>query len=209
MSPPGAGRARALAYGALGACVALVVGAFGTWIDQSLTLGSVSLERSLSGTSGGRDGVVVIVLALIAAALVAAGLRGGARALWPPITAGILGLLALATVVADIADIADKRTLSAGWGIWLDLMAALALVALCTLLAFAARAAAAAGPPAAPAAPASAAAMPVGGPAPGQAPAPLPDAPAATVPAGWYGDPSGSYRLRWWDGTAWTDHTSA
>jgi hypothetical protein len=36
-------------------------------------------------------------------------------------------------------------------------------------------------------------------------------APAAvesTVPAGWYADPSGRYELRYWDGTAWTEHVS-
>ncbi|MCS5717932.1 DUF2510 domain-containing protein [Herbiconiux sp. CPCC 205763] len=27
-----------------------------------------------------------------------------------------------------------------------------------------------------------------------------------TTPAGWYADPAGSPQLRWWDGTAWTDH---
>lgn len=44
---------------------------------------------------------------------------------------------------------------------------------------------------------------------PTDAPAPQPGAPADTVPAGWYEDPSGGPRPRWWDGTAWTDHTSA
>jgi putative membrane protein len=33
---------------------------------------------------------------------------------------------------------------------------------------------------------------------------PAPDA----IPAGWYPDPSGRYRSRYWDGTAWTDHTA-
>lgn len=28
----------------------------------------------------------------------------------------------------------------------------------------------------------------------------------APVPAGWYADPAGSPRSRWWDGTQWTDH---
>ena len=28
------------------------------------------------------------------------------------------------------------------------------------------------------------------------------------VPAGWYPDPAGSARSRWWDGTQWTDHFS-
>jgi hypothetical protein len=29
-----------------------------------------------------------------------------------------------------------------------------------------------------------------------------------SVPAGWYTDPSGRYELRYWDGTAWTEHVS-
>ena len=28
------------------------------------------------------------------------------------------------------------------------------------------------------------------------------------APANWYADPSGRARLRWWDGTAWTEHTA-
>jgi hypothetical protein len=28
------------------------------------------------------------------------------------------------------------------------------------------------------------------------------------VPAGWYADPSGRYELRYWDGSAWTEHVS-
>ena len=29
-----------------------------------------------------------------------------------------------------------------------------------------------------------------------------------SVPAGWYADPAGRYELRYWDGTAWTEHVS-
>ncbi|MEA2350192.1 MAG: hypothetical protein QOG86_1133, partial [Thermoleophilaceae bacterium] len=32
--------------------------------------------------------------------------------------------------------------------------------------------------------------------------------PAPTQPAGWYADPSGQARLRYWDGSAWTEHTA-
>jgi Protein of unknown function (DUF2510) len=35
-----------------------------------------------------------------------------------------------------------------------------------------------------------------------------PAAVESTVPAGWYADPSGRYELRYWDGTAWTEHVS-
>jgi uncharacterized RDD family membrane protein YckC len=40
-----------------------------------------------------------------------------------------------------------------------------------------------------------------------QAPPP-PPAPPPAQPAGWYADPSGQARLRYWDGSAWTEHTS-
>jgi len=50
--------------------------------------------------------------------------------------------------------------------------------------------------------------------------APVEEAPAAeeappaaaavepAVPAGWYADPSSRYELRYWDGSAWTEHVS-
>ncbi len=46
--------------------------------------------------------------------------------------------------------------------------------------------------------------------APAQAGLP-PEPPAAQAgpPAGWYPDPQGLARLRYWDGSAWTEHTSA
>ncbi len=51
-------------------------------------------------------------------------------------------------------------------------------------------------------------------PAPQAAPAAQPAQvaqPAQTsqaAPAGWYADPSGRYELRYWDGTAWTEHVA-
>jgi len=32
--------------------------------------------------------------------------------------------------------------------------------------------------------------------------------PAGSTPAGWYDDPAGGQRKRWWDGTAWSEHVS-
>jgi len=43
-------------------------------------------------------------------------------------------------------------------------------------------------------------------PAPAPAYAPAPAAPA--VPSGWYADPAGRFELRYWDGSAWTEHVS-
>ena len=37
---------------------------------------------------------------------------------------------------------------------------------------------------------------------------PPPQAPAGPAP-GWFDDPHGQARLRWWDGQRWTDQTSA
>jgi|SRR5215213_9250577 len=46
----------------------------------------------------------------------------------------------------------------------------------------------------------------------GAAPAGGPTAPAQpatpSVPAGWYHDPAGRFELRYWDGSAWTEHVS-
>jgi hypothetical protein len=57
------------------------------------------------------------------------------------------------------------------------------------------------------------------GPPPAAAPSPQPAAPAPAPtpqpagggpgqPAGWYPDPQGRARVRYWDGSAWTDHTA-
>jgi uncharacterized RDD family membrane protein YckC len=43
-----------------------------------------------------------------------------------------------------------------------------------------------------------------GGGAPGAGPSPG----GGAVAAGWYSDPQGQARLRWWDGSTWTSHTS-
>jgi hypothetical protein len=46
----------------------------------------------------------------------------------------------------------------------------------------------------------------------GASPAAAPTAPAQpatpSVPAGWYHDPAGRFELRYWDGSAWTEHVS-
>jgi hypothetical protein len=45
--------------------------------------------------------------------------------------------------------------------------------------------------------------------APAPAPAPAAAAPATpSIPADWYADPSGRFELRYWNGTAWTEHVA-
>jgi len=39
-------------------------------------------------------------------------------------------------------------------------------------------------------------------------PAPPPPPSAPSLPAGWQPDPTGEHRLRYWDGTSWTDNVS-
>ena len=65
-----------------------------------------------------------------------------------------------------------------------------------------------ASPAPAPASPATVPASPATAPA-SPAAEPAGPGPAALAPAGWYSDPYGQARLRWWDGTRWTDHSSA
>lgn len=48
---------------------------------------------------------------------------------------------------------------------------------------------------------------PAPGPGPTTAPAPVAPIPAG-IPAGWHPDPQGVKRLRYWDGSAWTDETA-
>jgi hypothetical protein len=44
--------------------------------------------------------------------------------------------------------------------------------------------------------------------APATAAAPTQTNPAPSVPANWYKDPSGRFELRYWNGSAWTEHVS-
>jgi hypothetical protein len=59
-----------------------------------------------------------------------------------------------------------------------------------------------------PAAPIAVAAAPVVQPEPESEPKPETEPEPAAPAAGWYPDPADPTRHRWWDGTAWTDHTS-
>lgn len=96
----------------------VVIGAAGPWV----TLGSFS-KGGLEG-----DGVITLVLALVAAGVLLLAHFRGRRA--PVVVVGICGLLALAIAIIDIADVQDAGFgASVGWGLWLTLVGAIALLA--------------------------------------------------------------------------------
>jgi len=96
--------------------VLLVIGSLGPWASV--------LSVELSGTSDGRDGILTLVLAGVAALLI--GLRVWR---WGVLVAGVL---ALATAIYDIVDITGRdagiREPSVEWGL---LLAAVAAASLC------------------------------------------------------------------------------
>lgn len=81
----------------------LVVGSLGPWADVA-----------------NRDGIITLVLAVVAAVLLRLGLRLG-------VIACATG--ALAVVLYDLLAIADAAGVSAGWGLWTCLAGALVLAA--------------------------------------------------------------------------------
>jgi len=96
--------------------VLLVIGSLGPWASV--------LSVELSGTSDGRDGILTLILAGVAALLI--GLRVWR---WGVLVAGIL---ALATTIYDIVDITGREAgilePSVEWGL---ILAAVAAASLC------------------------------------------------------------------------------
>jgi hypothetical protein len=116
--------------------VLAIVGAVGTWIHVTDDFGHTF---NGSGTSNGRDGSIVIGLAVVALAI--AVLRAASRRIprWLGWVTLALALALIATCAADIADVHNKvhdaRVLTPsisggpGWGLWLDLIASIVVLA--------------------------------------------------------------------------------
>ncbi|MFN8121366.1 MAG: hypothetical protein U0237_02945 [Thermoleophilia bacterium] len=109
---------------ALGASAALAVGAFLPWV--------VAGPLQKSGVDDGSDGVITLILALAAAAVVLLAARSGR--LWGWVTVLVLGVIATVTCVADVMDVRDTTVplfkVSVGGGLWLSLAASVALAGL-------------------------------------------------------------------------------
>jgi hypothetical protein len=113
------------------ALVGMVVGAVGPWVTAP--------GISATGTTGGRDGSVVLVAAVISAILVVLyatkRTRDGCL-----VAVVVIGIISTIICIADVADISNKSDefpgvgLSAGWGIYIALAgsAVAALAALVT-----------------------------------------------------------------------------
>jgi hypothetical protein len=90
----------------------MVIGAVGTWA----TAEGLGVKLTVGGTDGGRDGIIVVVCAVI---LVIA-------ALFPNRGTAFLGILAAiaaaATCIYDLTDIQDTEGITVGWGLWLALV---------------------------------------------------------------------------------------
>lgn len=203
--------------------VALIVGALGPW--ATVDLGFVN--ESVSGTERGGDGTVVIVGAVLVLACLVAWAAFARRNLWGlVVVAAIIGaiMVVLAVVDANSATNGDflvssfrdqfKDSIKVGWGLYLVGAAGISLLAASVVLVLttrrrdygAARAAAAPFAPQ-PAEQAPFAVQPAEQAPVAAQPAAAPAQPAASPPAGWFPDPHGAARLRWWDGSRWTEHT--
>src|SRR5437588_11566449 len=193
-----------LVAGAGVACVALIVGAVGTWKVAEYSLFGATVHASATGVEGGSDGPIVIGFAVIAGVMLLCHMLVPGLPVWAPVVALVIGGLARLPPAADTIDVASRDSLQPGWGLYLDLAASIALTATSALLLREAVLHQRATRPAM----AAPAAWPAQSTQPGQPTAPAPPVQPAAVPAGWHPDPWGQRRLRYWDGAQWTGHTA-
>jgi hypothetical protein len=108
------------------AAVLLLVGSVGPWADRAA-------EPSVSGT-GHADGWLTLVAAVLAGLVVLGASRAGWRSRRPGIVIAVLAVLAAALIVVDLIDVTDYGSpmqvaalVDPGWGIYLALLGAVAL----------------------------------------------------------------------------------
>lgn len=142
-------------------------------------------DESTTLTGLTRDGRLTLSLAIGAAILLLAHRQLKGLSIGPLIGAALVGALCLVVLIGDLSDIHSKQ-LATRWGIVVDLVgSSLLIVGSAALILQAPR-------------------RRLAGPTTAGAP---PD--MAAKPADWYPDPHGQARLRYWDGSRWTEHTAA
>ncbi|QRY63833.1 hypothetical protein JVX90_06395 [Gordonia sp. PDNC005] len=132
-------------WGVVGAAVVVIIAAFLPWVSIS---GFVN--DSASGVGDGKDGVITLILGLIAGAVAGAAVFLTAKQAALPLAAGatavVTGIISVLVAIVDIADVSDAANdfnsgstspfgtsfdveAHVGFGLWLTLVAGLALVA--------------------------------------------------------------------------------
>ena len=161
-------------------------------------------------------GIGMLVLAIAAGLLLVGSLPGvhpALAALFPIPSLLVSGLLLFVPLEAAFDHLGELRV-----GAWLGIAACLAIALGSITMAFTRSAAPAEATTSPPPQPRAAARTELdlpptpGGAAPTEldlppAESPPTGQPVETIAAGWYPDPSGESRLRYWDGSGWTEHT--
>lgn len=152
----------------------------------------------------------VVLLVVLFAAVVLAITAMASRARWPRSLAAVFAGIGVGWfLVWDLNEVHGDDT-----GIILSIVGGLLLLGGALLSAIAASVGPSSSPAASPVAqgtprmPVTPQASPRSQPAAPTAPQVAPSPPVSATPADWYPDPAGQARLRYWDGTAWTDHTA-
>jgi hypothetical protein len=121
----------------LGAALFAIIGSFAPWA----TISVYELTATVSGTEGGRDGWITLVVSLIAGALLIWGYRRTARG--PLIGAIVFGVIALGVGILDSVDISAtissrlsrvNASASIDWGLVLVDLGSVVFVAACFML---------------------------------------------------------------------------
>jgi hypothetical protein len=142
-------------------------------------------DESITLTGLSRDGRVTLSLAIGAAILLLAHRQVKGLSIGPLIGTVLVGVICVVILITDLSDIHSKH-LASRWGIVVDLVgSALLILASIALIVQAPRR--------------RVATTAQGEASPGT---------MTAKPADWYPDPHGEARLRYWDGSRWTEHTA-
>src|SRR2546423_9249967 len=112
-----------LVAGAGVACVALIVGAVGTWKVAEYSLFGATVHASATGVEGGSDGPSVIGFAVIAGVMLLCHMLVPGLPVWAPVVALVIGGLPPPTSPPHPIDAASPRPPPPRWGRHLHLAA--------------------------------------------------------------------------------------